>query len=272
MNKKALPKIDWLQEKAKTISETREELLIEKELRLIIKYYDALNYDLNYNACLWRGRKCSNEQGYNSLKELHYPPAAFTRFGRVNDLAMPILYVSFTQFTALAEVRAQVGDIIQFIGYRQCKPIKCLILGEFANVNYRGQCMLPGIISKRINDALTKMKFEPALSFLFLDAFLASLMAKQEIEGINYVHSRVLSRLLFEKYKDVSAVQYSSVARMGAMNLAIKPNIADIALAYSGTSIISVTDKFDFGLYRFSEIKSSTNFGADLMITWDDRG
>lgn len=268
--KRRLPPIDWLQDRANEVMLQRDERAVEEGLRAILRYYEPLNYTLGYGAPLWRGRKCQTDKGFNSLFDVHYPPAGSTGFGRVNDGGSPLLYVSFTQLTALTEIRAEPGDIVHVVGYRtrSDKPIRCFTLGEFANVHFRGQGHLPSDVSERINRILLKMDFEPGLSFVFLDAFLASVMADQNMESMNYIHSRTLARLLFEKYPDISGVHYPSVARGGAMNLAVKPNIADDALGFMGTSVIAIDEKFDFGLYRFSVVRCATEFDADLTIKW----
>lgn len=265
-----LPPINWLQDRANEIMLESDERAVEEGLRAILRYYEPLNYTLGYGAPLWRGRKCDTDKGFRSLSEVHYPPAESAGSGRVNDDGSPLLYVSFTQLTALTEIRAEPGDVVHVVGYRtrKDKPIRCFTLGEFANVHLRGQGHLPSEVSERINRILLKMDFEAGLSFVFLDAFLASVMADQKMESMNYIHSRTLARLLFEKYPDISGVHYPSVARGGAMNLAVKPNVADGALDFMGTSVLDIDEKFDFGLYRFSVMRCATEFDTDRTIKW----
>lgn len=268
--RKLLPPVDWLQGRANEIWSERNENSVEEALYELVEYYDPLNYTINYGFPLWRGRECEHANGFKSISEVHYPPAAKAKVGRINDPGLPLLYTSFTQLTALSEIRAETGDIVQVVGYDMHSdyPIRSLTLGEFANVHLRGQGNLPSFVGDKINNILLKMDFEPGLSFIFLDSFLAALMSNQEAESMNYVHCRTLARILFGKYPNVSAIHYPSVIRSGAMNLAIKPNVADSALSVAGTTVLKINEKFDYGLYRFSILRNSTRFSENGSILW----
>jgi hypothetical protein len=47
------------------------------------------------------------------------------------------------------------------------------------------------------------------------------------------------------------------------MNLAIKPEVADSALQFAGTSILLMDDLFDHNLYRFSVVRNAQGFRYD---------
>jgi hypothetical protein len=183
-----------------------------------------------------------------------------------------MLYVSFTTFTAMKEVGAQVGDYLQMIGYSMNKdrPLRTLILGEFTNIHKRGQGNLPGDINAKLNDILNKMGFEPGLSFVFMDAFLSGIFADQKMAEVGYMHSRILASLLFELYPNIEAIHYPSVARGGAMNLAIKPAAADNALQIAGTSVLRIENQYDHGLYRFTVLRNAAGFSMEGSIDWKD--
>ena len=269
-SKRLLPPIDWLQERAKEISAEKDERVVEAGLRTILEYYEPLNYNLTYESGLWRARKCKDETGFDLFSEMHYPPIHLTGTGRANDEASPLLCVSFTQLTALREVCVKVGDRVQVIAYKlqREKPIRSFTLGEFATVHLRGHGNLPGGAGDLLNTILHKLKFEPGLSFIFLDAFLAALMKGEDEQANGYVHSRVLARIIFERYPAIEAIHYPSVARNGAMNLAVRPNIADAGLSFLGTSVLSISNVFDYGLCRFSELKSATQLASGGRFMW----
>lgn len=223
-----------------------------------------------YSTPLWRIRRCKNPEGFSNISEVHYPPPHITKAGRLNEPGEPMLYVSFNTFTAMKEVDAKVGEYLQIIGYSMAKhrPIRSLILGEFTNVHKRRQSNLPGDVSTKLNEILNKMTFEPGLSFIFMDAFLSGILADPKMADLDYIHSRILGSLLFEKYPGIQAIHYPSVALEGAMNLAIKPEVADNALRFSGTSVLRIDNLFDYDLYRFSVVRNSQVIHHDGSIDW----
>lgn len=269
-HKRLLPPIDWLQKRAKEISAENDERAVEEGLNSILEFYEPLNYELIYKSGLWRARKC-NEDGFSSFSEMHYPPRDLTSPGRANDQASPLLYASFTQLTALHEVCVTAGDHVQILAYKmpEVRPIRCFTLGEFAMVHLRGHGNLPPGAHDRLNAILRKLEFEVGLSFIFLDAFLAALMKGEHEQANRYVHSRTLARIIFKKYPAVEAIHYPSVARAGAMNLAIRPATADTALSFLGTSVLSIGNVFDYGLCRFRPLKSAARLADGGQFMWD---
>ncbi len=268
--KKHLPPIDWLQDRATEILAEDDEYKIAAALEQLLIYYEPLNYHLTYGSGLWRARICSDKHGFESFSKMHYPPANCVAAGRVNDPASPLLYSSFTQLTALREVQVKSGDIVQVMAYKMDRgdPVRCFTLGEFANVHLRGRGNLPEEVSEKLNSILNGLKFEPGLSFVFLDAFFASVMNGKQEHVHGYVRSRVLARLMLQKYPCIEAVHYPSVAREGAMNIAIAPATADRALQFLGTSVLLVEKVFGYGLCRFRILKSATQLTEDGMFVW----
>lgn len=270
--KKFIPPIDQLQAAASRILSERKEYLIRDGLRFFLNHYEPLNYEMTYGTPLWRIRKCRDCTGFSNISEVHYPPPHFTKAGRINEPGAPMLYVTFNTFTAMKEVGAKVGDYLQIVGYSMTerRPIRSLILGEFTNVHKRGQGNLSGDVSTKLNEILCKMAFEPGLSFVFMDAFLSGILADPEMVDLDYIHSRVLGSLLFEKYPGIQAIHYPSVALKGAMNIVIKPDAADEALQISGTSVLRIDGLFDYDLYRFSVIRNAQGFWQDGSINWKE--
>lgn len=217
-----------------------------------------------------RARKSESSDGYSHTADVHYPPASLTKPGRLNEAGQPLLYVSFTQFTALNEIHSKSGDNIHIIGYstHSDKPIRALILGEYTNVHKRGQCNLSGEVSGHINKILNNMSLEPGLSFIYMDAFLSSILADKSASEFDYLHSRLLAKVLFDKYPQVDAIHYPSVARNGAMNLAIKPHVADSCLTIVSASVLHIDQQFDYGLFRFSVTKNAHCFDQSGRIFW----
>lgn len=69
-----IPRIDYLQEEAKTILAESDYEILCKKWRDFLRYYEALNYDFLYDFPLWRARKCVDYSGFTNIAELKYPP------------------------------------------------------------------------------------------------------------------------------------------------------------------------------------------------------
>lgn len=265
-----LPPVDWLQEQANEILDESDERNIEAALGEILDYYEPVNYHLAYGSGLWRARPCKDETGFGSFPKMHYPPVNCSKAGRANDSNSPLLYTSLTQLTALREVQVRPGDLVQVMAYKMDRrdPIRSFTLGEFASIHLGGRSNFPDAGRDQLNSILHRLKFEPGLSFVFMDAFLAAVMIDKREHASGYVHSRVLARLIFQKYPSLEAIHYPSVAREGAMNIAIKPAAADRALKFLGTSVLLIEKTFDFGLCRFRVVKSATELADDGCFVW----
>jgi len=256
--KKLIPPIDQLQAEATKILLERNGNMLRKMLTAFLSYYEPLNYCFTYGAPLWRIRKSYDPNGFATTSEVHYPPSHCTKAGRMNEPGLPILYVTFTPFTAMKEVNAKIGDHLHMISYtmREDRPIRTLLLGEFTNVHKGGQGNLSNEIANKLEGILGKMDFEPGLSFIFMDAFLSSILSDPKMADANYT--------------SIEAIEYPSVARVGSMNLAIKPEVADEALQINWTSVIRIDNQFDHGLYRYTVVRTAEGFWGDGIIDWKD--
>lgn len=267
---KIIPPIDHLQEAAKSIKSDSNPTSIEDKLRRFIQHYDILNYEIK-SEVLWRARKAPSRNGYSNKKDIYYPPPQLTEHGRLNEANHPILYLSFNQFTTLTEVNAKKGENIHIVGYslKHNQTIRALILGEYFYAHKGGQGNLPGNLNEWINKRLNSMNYEPGLSFVYMDAFLSSLLTDKTASENEYLHTRILAKVLFEKHPKINAIHYPSVVSHGAMNLAIKPEVADEALKVKGTSVLHIDDIFDHGLFRFSLVKNAKDYKQNGKILWE---
>jgi len=270
--KKVIPHIDQLQRAACEVRAARDVPAITNGLKYFLRHYDVLNYKLLYEFPLWRARRCNDERGFARTFEMYYPPARFAKVGRLNEAESPVLYTSFNVFTTLKELNVAPGEYVQVVGYsmHSTRPVRCLILGEYLNVHRRGQGFVPGGCSNEINKILTGMPHEVGLSFVFMDAFLSELLTDPDSNQREHVHSRVLAKLLFDKYPYIEAIHYPSVASEGSMNLAIKPGIADEALGVMGTSVLHIDTLYDFGIFRFTVTRNARGIDPNGIINWED--
>lgn len=257
-----------LQRCARLILSELEPRHIEAQLRWLLQYYEVLNYKLGYGWLLWRARKCDASSGYQNLKDLSYPPYSLVKAGRLNNPGAPVLYATFNVFTALAEVEALEGDYVHIIGYKMIRSIRSCFIGEYINVHRSGRALTSEQIGADLNRILNKMPPEEGRSFVFTDAFLSSILRDTKAASKNYLHSRILGTLLLQKQPEFEAMHYPSVAMERAMNVAIKPKIADQMLKVTGTCVIKVNKKYDYGIFDFSIVRNAKAPFHDDLIRW----
>jgi len=268
---KVLP-INYLQKLSHSILASTTAFEIEKGLRIVLEYYGIINYMLGYAFPFWRARRCTSAEGFKNINELSYPPRELTKAGRLNEPRAPLLYLSMKPLTTLEEIGASESDYVHHIGYKLIgkSKLRCGILGEITHVARSGRALTDEDLGNHLNRILNNTEYEAGKSFVFTDAFLSSILQDKNASKTNYVHSRTLAKLIFEKHSEFDAIVYPSVALGSAMNLAIKPDSAERLLKIAGTSVIHIRKKYDYGIYDFELLRNAKGHEQNGDIRWDD--
>lgn len=132
----SLPDIEYLQTLSRSVLSDFDASSVKSKLGEIVRYYDMINFSLDYEWPIWRARICFSPQGHRNVGDLSYPPIKLTGPGRMNNPMEPILYASLSKFSAFAEVGVQEDDHVHLIGYRirSGEKIRCGVVGEIFNV------------------------------------------------------------------------------------------------------------------------------------------
>jgi hypothetical protein len=263
--------LNFLQDFAGALRSENDPSVVHRKLSFLLAHYDVINWDLKYDWPIWRARKCKTADGFDSIDDLIYPPPHLTPAGRLNNPHEPMLYGVFNKNTALEEVGAEEGNYIHVIGLRLKKNsrIRCCVIGEIDRVHRSGRSMLSEELAAHLLRIIQdELPYKAAMSFIFVDAFLSSLLRDPLASANDYLYSRTVRQLLFEKQPTVEAICYSSVKLEGALNVAITPEIADNRLDLAGTSVIKIERRFDYGLFDFSLVRNATDVRHDRRIVW----
>lgn len=132
-----------------------------------------------------------------------------------------------------------------------------------------GRAKISENLGRELNRILNRMPPKAAQSFIFLDAFLASIVEYKEARDSGYLHSRTVSQLLLEKTPGVQAIWYSGMAHENAINLAVRPEIADELFEVVGTTVVKINKIYDFGIYDVSIVRNAKGYDSDGTIIWD---
>ncbi|WP_133407862.1 RES domain-containing protein [Parashewanella tropica] len=269
MNQQVLS-LNYIDQISSNILESSDPTYVENSLRHVLDFYDLVNYELSYDRTYWRARKCDHESGFKNISELGCPPKHLVSAGRLNEPNSPMLYVSPNQFSVLEEIGAEVNDYIHMIAYRQNQEqkLRCGIVGEITQVQRWGTGLISDATSEQINRVLNEMTHEVAKSFVFADAFLSSILKDPNAKNSNYLHSRVLSKILLEKNEFIDAIVYPSVALESARNFAIKPDVANKKLSIASNFVLRINKKYKYGMYDFEVIKMASGQYGNGAIAW----
>lgn len=261
--------INYLQDFCRKTLASSDAAFVEAQLRWLLEDYSLINYKLGYERPIWRGRKCNSPSGFQNLRELSYPPIELTKAGRLNNHGHPLLYAAFHNFCALEEIGAKEGDYIHLVGYRikETRKLRCCVVGEVLNVHRSGQAWSSIELGQELNNILNKMPTAAGRSFIYIDAFLSSILRDKNAASNNYLHSRILGTLLLEKLPDLDAILYPSVALESSRNIAVIPESVDTLFEVFGTTVVRVERKYDYGIFDFSIVRNAKGFWGEL-IDW----
>ncbi len=253
-----LLEINFLHELCTCILKSKDVSYIEKKLIFLLQFYDVLNFDLGYEHLVWRGRKWEDEIGFSNVKELSFPPNDKTKAGRLNEPLNPMFYASFMQPTALTEIGAKDGDFIQIVGSKIAKKILGCIVGEYENIYRTGSASLIGTSSSNhIKSLFNKLEPKALNSFIYMDSFLSSILKDENAKDNEYLHSRILSKLLIGSVDNLKAIFYPSVALGNSMNMALDPRFVSESLVANVHCVLKINKRYDYGIYDYEIIKIS---------------
>lgn len=256
---------------AKAIDSLIDENEIKDKFSSLLDEQPFLNFHFGRGSVFWRGRKCGTADGFLNVSELSYPPAHLAKVGRLNNQNQPMLYLASRRFTAFSELNANPGDYVHIIGYkiRKDKSLRIGLIGDLFHVYRTGLSMLTSEAGKHLNDVLNSFEYEVGKSIVYVDAYLASILRNPKAKSNDYLHTRILGELLFNKVTEVKSIFYPSVAQEGGMNLAMIPGVADDVLEVVSSSLVMVKDRLEFGMYDFIPIKNCIEIKSNGSFLWE---
>lgn len=185
----------------------------------------------------------------------------------MNEANEPVLYLSGSANTALAEIKAQPGDFIHMIGVIELSPPSLLMVGEILNA-YHGNAFFHHSITHNLKKVINNMPPHAMRSFVYMDALAAEIFSDKKASFKKYLHSRILYKLLKQQYPDLDGVIYPSVAHEGSANTALRPNVFSEKFSIDICIVVKVIDRYAYGLFNTEIIKKATAHDADGLIVW----
>lgn len=231
--------------------------------------YEILSVGLERANIFWRAR-IVDEVKWPNVEDLNYPPPEVARQGRLNDAGSPCFYLSKDIQTALLEINAKEGQLVQVAGFRvQSEEIlRLTVVGEWANVQKNGYMRFSGTdpdrtIARRIN------RNPKALTLLYIDQFFASILGNADARDTNYKHSRALGALLYSRV-NADGIAFPSVRDQGGFNLAVKPAPSDRVFHNVACHLVKVGKRRKFGIQDYEILDSALRLDDQLNFIWPD--
>ena len=239
-------------------------------IQALAPFYKILSVEVGRGKVYWRARKIADKP-FNKVDDVIYPPAKNTNQGRLNDKYEPCLYVSKNMETALLEIDAEEGSLIQLAGFRVKlgHGIRLALIGEIANVQKTGYIRFSGsnpagTVSKIIND----MPLKDALRAIYIDKFYSQVLADLNARNENYFRSRALGKFIHSQIP-AEGIAFPSIKDQGGYNLAINPSIYDENMHNVSCLIVKIIRKRSYGILEYEIIKSAKKINSDNQFCWN---
>jgi hypothetical protein len=235
----------------------------------LLAEYEILSLEYGRGSIFWRARLIDGEI-YKNIADLDYPPPMLARQGRLNNAGEPCFYIAACKETALAEVGATEGQLVQIAGFRinNDSLIRLAVIGEYANVQKNGYMHFAG---KDPDMAITKtlnyMPRQTALKKIYIDKFFASILADPDASANGYMFSRALARSIYSRI-GAEGIIFPSVKDRGGFNIAVQAEPSDNSFHNVCCLVVRMGVPRRFGLMDFTTIKSAEHLDDDWNFVW----
>lgn len=236
----------------------------------LFDFYQLLTVDVGRGKILWRAR-IIEDSVYSNISELDYPPSHLAGLGRLNDLGSPCLYVASREETAIAEVNAMEGQLVQIAGFRISpeKNIRLALIGEYSNIHKCGYMHFGGVDpGQAINRYLNSMPRADAFRLIFVDKFFSHLLADPAASERDYILSRSLASVIHEKSKSAAGIVFPSVKDKGGVNIGIQPESSIGFLHNTCCFIAKVLKRRAYGMIEYEVLESAKFLNPDGSFVW----
>jgi hypothetical protein len=232
-------------------------------------------YSFPKSFTIQRAIKLENKVWPTIVDELGHPPPEKTLTnGRCHQRGNPLLYCSLYGETALAELRAEMGEQYVISSFSVPEGFRVIHIGDFDYYRRTFQASIGSAepeSSKRY-EALRDKGDEWVIPAL-IDAFLADEFIKPATSQTDYkitsAFTDILLNLLHQSDK-VDAIMYPSVAFREGANFAVRPEAykSKLKLVEEETKIIGVTENLGYGIYGLNHLAKLNPVVSGSKLDW----
>ena len=250
-------------------------LMISILMKTSSRYGVYQSYSMPTDLSVVRVRPLESSGEYYKLKEdLGPPPPDKTLgFGRCHQPGRPVGYWSLYEDTALAEVRAELGQQYLVSTFAIPKGSLLVPVGEFDYFRRTGQTYLGTAVeqsAKNYNALLDRADWH---LFALFDAFLADEFIRPAMNQTDYKITSAIADILFNcdlELGNIDAIFYPSVAFREGTNFAVRGELFKSKMKPfpAQTKIVQVTDVFGYGIFNCRVLTTLKSVNPDGNISW----
>lgn len=275
-NEKAIEPYSQIMEVIHSLEGGRQRILsaseIRNELLSLLENVSVIDFKFHRLKNIVRGRILDNESDpFTDLADLTARKHVDVKeFGRCNRPGFSVSYASNNIETALAELRAHMGQRIQFIE-ASLRPdvllgVVCVGIIDY----YRRHEIPPPILGAAAIEHIVGRKDLADEMFWkqveIIDAFIAAQFRKQVSRPFDYNITSAYAGLNFE-LPGVDCLIYPSVGHMGGWNFAITPEAFDRLFVVTKSYVSRVLVDAGYGIYVM-ETEAETDRITETKICW----
>ncbi len=238
-------------------------------LEPVFNAYRVMSFEPSGITC-WRARKTEGRP-WATVEEMSYPPPEKAGVQRLSDAGSPCLYAATRIETALIEINANPGELVQLVCFRQRpdRALRLALVGDYHHLAKRGYLRIANdpAANKAMIKSRNAMPKADYQSLLFTDAFLDSLIATEKERDPDYVRSRATAAMIYRQ-PELDGLVYPSVPDRLGMNFAIMPGAVDSKLRVVSAILVRVLNIRRFGFLEFEIVQDAENLLDDGSFSW----
>lgn len=268
--------ITVIRRKLETESNFRERVLNNKsEYEQIKSYFSEhlkflqYTFDVNIN-CFYRVRKLINKKPFANRSELLYPPASSQHKDRMNNMSSRVLYVSFHEYTAMAETRldkSYIGNYFQLTRFSLEESIKVFKLGQFSEL-YKEMPRDSELVNARLKVLFGDSGHDRTVKgYAALECVIADILYSQEHDY--HILSSIMADAIFTVNDSIEAIVYPSVQNRYGTNLALRKELAE-KLEIKASFVNLLKDVYSNGFFEYQTMLECSGFEEDNSLKFSD--
>lgn len=230
-----------------------------------------LQYSFNVNIkYLYRVRKLDNAEPFKVRDELLYPPACLQHKDRMSNMSSRVLYVSFHEYTAMAETRiddSYVNNYFQLTKFSANRNIVAFKLGQFIEL-YKETPRDSEIVNAKMTEFFGSHHHDGTIQgYAALECAIADILYCQEDDY--HILSSIMADAIFTTNTSIEAIIYPSVQNRYGTNLALKKELAD-SLEIKASFVNKLEDVYSNGFFKYKTIMECLSFYKDEEFVFSD--
>lgn len=203
-------------------------------------------------------------------------PKKVTTYQRCHRPGRSVGYCSLYEDTALAEIRAKVGQQYAIATFELPAGSIVLPVGEFDFFRRTGGTYLGEAIEKSARVYRDLLKREDSLPLALFDAFFADVFMRPANSEKDYRVTSAIAEVVFygglQLTEPVEAILYPSVAFRSGTNFAVRAEAfsSRLNLVPYETRIIEIVDDLGYGIYDYRDLKKLKSVGSTGELAWEN--